>query len=429
MDKTKLIRLSWFAYFVVLSTWAILSYFSFNKIWASGELFAQSNGKDSVQVTDFTTFYAAGEMAREALFGRSELYNTEKLRTKINLLIAPIYMPEKLAMQYPPPYLLFLTLLPVLPLPYSWIGWSIFSACALALAIAIFTIPDAGRPEKAISIAYGLAWFPTFWCCWVGQNSQVVLFCLALILYLLRKEKYLFAGLASALGLFKIQYFPMIAVVGLVLGRWRYAGGVAGGCAVLFAFSIGVFGWTNVRSFFDAVLGQEGTSVGTVAHMMDSVRGVLSVFCASYLSQNLILLLSAVVLLIALAATAWLWLTLYRDLKSKNMPAFELCTSFTIILMLATSLHCHTQDYVLLLLAGINIFFANRRMTKQANPNKALKIAIDVSLLFVLPLVSWLYALKFVSIICYIVKPLMVASLLLMIMEFILVAQQTRVEK
>jgi hypothetical protein len=420
--------MSWFAYFVFLSTWALLSYCSFAKIWTSGELFAQSDQPNSVQVSDFTTFYAAGEMAKEAVSGHSDLYNPEKLRAKINQLIAPLHMPDHLAMQYPPPYLLFLSTLSSLPLKYSWIVWSVISAIALTLGIALFAFPaGAGRYEKVIAIAYGLAWFPTFWCCWLGQNSQIVLFCLAGILYLLRQEKYLAAGLATSVGIFKIQYLPLVVVTGLVLGRWRYLTGVLCGYASLSILSVAVFGWANVRAFFNAVLGQEGNTAGTVAHMMDSVRGVLAMYCSKFLGDNVILCLSAIVLIIGMVATAWLWFSAYPRLIKRELPAFEICSSFTVITMLVTSLHCHTQDYVLLLLAGISIFVANRRMYV-FDKFAGLKLAINVLLFAILPLLSWLYAIKFLFMICYLVKPLLLAAVLLLIMEAALVARQSAIQ-
>ena len=138
----------------------------------------------------------------------------------------------------------------------------------------------------------------------------------------------------------------VICVVGLARGKLRYLVGLVVGGVISTAFAIAVVGPANVLRYPQALIsGELGSGLsGVAANQMQNVRGFFNLIFSC--DSNIVWLISSVMLLITLCAVGWLW----RD-ESKTLliskRKFQMLASLTTLLMLVTSLHTHTQDYLL----------------------------------------------------------------------------------
>jgi alpha-1,2-mannosyltransferase len=117
-------------------------------------------------------------------------------------------------------------------LPYIWsfTAWSLLSILFLWVSLKLLS---ADQPLKAF--LYSLTWFPIFATISFGENSLLSLFILSLTFWLWRKEKYLLAGLASSLLLYKPQLILGVGLLWLLEYRrsWKSLLGLSLGGASL----------------------------------------------------------------------------------------------------------------------------------------------------------------------------------------------------
>jgi uncharacterized membrane protein YkvI len=176
-----------------------------------------------------------------------------------------------------------------------------------------------------------------------------------------------------------------------------------------------------VEAFPGSMLSGEHAN-GAGPYMMDTFRGLLSVFPASILPEKAISIASALVLLAAIFAIAYLWKQIYPKLKDSPFPAFEICASITMIALLITSLHSFIQDYALLLIAGIWSYQANRALLNSDAKNSIARTTNRF--LLALPAVSWAYG--FLPLICFAFKLMLWCAIALLISNLLLLRDHYR---
>ncbi len=161
--------------------------------------------------TDYITIYASGVAVRQ---GQSaNLYNFEYQLQLEQSIAGPELTTFNAFITLP--YLAWL-FVPFSALPYigSFIAWSLVSLLFLWVSLKFLSTEN---PRRVFLLS--LTWFPIFATISFGENSLLSLFILCLTYWLWRKEKYLLAGLAISLLLYKPQ---LILGVGLLwLLEWR----------------------------------------------------------------------------------------------------------------------------------------------------------------------------------------------------------------
>jgi alpha-1,2-mannosyltransferase len=161
--------------------------------------------------TDYIQFYAAGVTLQQG--HSADLYNFE-YQSKLEQVIAGPGLTSFHAFITPPFFAWLYVPFACLPYTWSFIIWSLLSLLFLWASIKLLTV------EKPITgFLWSLTWFPIFAAISFGQNSLLSLFLFSLTYWLWRKDKYLLAGLACSLLLFKPQ---MVLGLGLLwLLEWR----------------------------------------------------------------------------------------------------------------------------------------------------------------------------------------------------------------
>jgi alpha-1,2-mannosyltransferase len=165
--------------------------------------------------TDYITIFASGIAIRQA--ESANLYNFD-YQAQLEQSIAG---PELATFNafITPPFLAWL-FVPFSVLPYIWsfTAWSLLSILFLWVSLKLLS---TDQPLKAF--LYSLTWFPIFATISFGENSLLSLFILSLTFWLWRKEKYLLAGLASSLLLYKPQLLLGVGLLWLLEYRrsWK----------------------------------------------------------------------------------------------------------------------------------------------------------------------------------------------------------------
>lgn len=197
--------------------------------WMVSILLGPGNMDLSGQVigTDYIQFYAAGTTL---LQGHSpELYNFE-YQSQLEQAIAGPGLGSFHAF-ITPPFLAWLYV-PLATLPYTWsfIAWSLLGFLFIWLSLRLIGVD---QPKK--TFIWSLTFFPIFATISFGQNSLLSLLLFSATYWLWKRDKYLAAGLASSLLLYKPQMVLGLGLLWLLDGRksWKSLVGLAAGGTIL----------------------------------------------------------------------------------------------------------------------------------------------------------------------------------------------------
>lgn len=309
--------------------------------WLLSTLLGPGNLDLAQQVvgTDYLQFYAAGVTLKE---GHSlELYNFN-YQSKLEQSIAGPGLISFHAFLTPP----FLAWLYV-PFTYLSYTWSFVAWSLLGLLLIWFSIKLLAFDHPFKGFLWVLTWFPIFATISFGQNSILSLLFFSLTYWLWRKEKYLEAGLAGSLLLFKPQMALGIGLLWLLEWRtsWKSLLGIIIGGSVL----TGVCFWLLpdaslayigvVRDFLPKMIYQDQFPLWH----MHSLRGfwVLLFPGNTWLVEVLSLLLSAA----GIIAFVYFW----RSQKTNN----RLLYAGAICLTIWITPHAMIYDWSILLIPAI----------------------------------------------------------------------------
>ena len=161
--------------------------------------------------TDYLQFYTSGVTLQE---GQSaNLYNFD-YQSQLELSIAGPGLINFHAFITPPFFAWLFLPLSMIPYSMSLLIWSLFGFIFLWFSIKLISTEHSSRV-----FIWSLTWFPIFAAISFGQNSLLSLFLFSLTFWLWRKEKFLFAGLASSLLLYKPQLVLGIGLLWML--EWR----------------------------------------------------------------------------------------------------------------------------------------------------------------------------------------------------------------
>lgn len=353
----------WVGYLTGLATWSVLSYATLFEYMAKGELFARTI-IGAPYISDFVNSYNAGVLARDCVMSNqaTKVYDVQTQDVSARRLIAPVKPLAPFYFQYPP--YMFGLMLPMafVPMPVAWVLWNVLGMVALSFSILALS-KDFSKWERIASFVMFIGSYPMWLSVELGQPSLWVIPCLTAYLICLQVGKPFNAGVATALAAVKLQYAPMLGVVGVIRGRWKYLLGGIACMAALLLYTLILLGPENVMQYPRALLSGEtsGTVSGVNAHEMQNFRGMLALIFRD--DARWIQITASGLMIATIGFVGWLW--------SRRPPADALC-GVTVLLMLLSNVHAHTQDYVLSGVACIFLWRWYRTQSAEAQTSKRL---------------------------------------------------------
>lgn len=185
---------------------------------------------------DFVVFYGFGEMAREYPATRIYDYDLEKQT------FTAIYPEQHNGLfygpaLYPPFVAVFFSLLAHLSFEtayFLWLGISLALYLAGIGAAAVSVFPGE-RLKVSLIFCFALAFFPFLFSAWLnGQLSTVAVFAVGLAVYLEKRGRLFYSGLALALLAYKPTLLVFVIPMLLLTRRFRAFAGFIAGAASLF---------------------------------------------------------------------------------------------------------------------------------------------------------------------------------------------------
>lgn len=375
----------WFAYFVALICWSFSSYYLIST-WASeGTLFARSiDGQP--HVLDYLLFYEDEYLALHAKSDHLNIYDPDLQAAGIAKLMSPVVPTTKFYSHYPP--LLFVFSIPFgfVPILWSYLAWNLVGIIALLLSTLPFAYRRFGKTFPFFFVAAAvLTSFPVWNCFELGQSSFFLLGGIALFFALLKREKHFLAGLSTFFLLIKVQYLPVLVLIGLIRGRVKFVlGGILAG---LLAVGVCVFtlGWENCIAWPNIVLHGETSDInrGLIAPaMMQNVRGILNLMTGD--DSAAVRMISAALCIITILLIGYLWTSPYRRLQGNTKYAFEVVSAISMMIMLLFNVHTHAHDYCVFVCTAVWLYVAvlDAPVTKGSQWLRYLLVSY--------PLVSWI---------------------------------------
>ncbi|HEU5450833.1 MAG TPA: glycosyltransferase family 87 protein [Terriglobales bacterium] len=235
---------------------------------------------------------------------------------------------------------------------YAWacfnVGLLIVSAALLAPFLAISRWRGGG-----FALLCAAAFAPVGIALLQGQDSILVLTCMAAAYYELKKKRDLRAGCWLALAVFKWHLVAPVVIVWMVQRRWSAVRGFILVAAALGALSLAVVGVDGVRSYI-ALLRLAGEHLD-MPNVMPTVRGLWSLVVPS----------GPVLLALSLAAAVGLLaFPLTTPVADDRGSAFDLNFALTVTVAILGAYHVYLHDVSVLwlpLLLVANFLYQERR--------------------------------------------------------------------
>ena len=337
--------------------------------------------KRTADIIDFFQYYQASDLAHSNQ--SVKVYDPEIQKQWAHNLIAPYKIEKVFYNQQPPSSYTLLWPLSLLKPNIAYVLWClgqlIFGGFGLYLLSKQGHLDRQGR---IILVAGTLASFPSYILIWHGNTTYWLLGLICLAIYFLYHQKDLLSGVALALATFKPQYiFPVITPI-FAMKRWKVIFALAITEAILLLSAIPIIGLENVLNYPNIVLHAESSAdfIGVNADKIISVRG----FFAQFVSTNLSLKLSAIIMFVALVPLFISWKKVSQNL---NPDILRWLWAFSICLFVLVSPHSHLFDFLLLSMAA-----ALTLPTVSLFTLKRLKFSEKIwTVLFVIfPPVSWI---------------------------------------
>ncbi|MDX2105921.1 MAG: glycosyltransferase family 87 protein [Candidatus Melainabacteria bacterium] len=384
--STALQKKAWFAYFSFLLLWILATYgdtinaFIFDKIFAY-----ERDG--SVYTCDFILYYNNGKLAWRAFQDHINIYDpvlqNEGLQQLVKMKLDKIFYS-----QYPPYLFLLMMPLPFLPIKTVWVLWEIFGLLGVICSIILLVKKlELGEFKKACLVVASLSSFP-YWLCFRLAQVALLLYPAFLGYFIcLQNKKWFQAGLLGGFCLLKLQYAPVMFLLGLILGGWQFFAGFSLMGIIYLLGSILVLGWKNVGGYPEALkFGEIGGQVtGVSPETQQNIRGQL--VCLLNNDGPQIHAVVSVLWLLASLALAYVWFKNRRSILQGNNRTFMYLGSITLLSLLISSPHTHKQDYVFVILPAAWILFGLMPEAQMASK----KVMALKFLIIAFPFLSWFF--------------------------------------
>jgi Glycosyltransferase family 87 len=373
-----------FTYLCVLVCWAFNAYVEIGHYFVSGTLFARVlDGRP--YVNDFVLYYLAAKLAERG--SAVNIYDLGIQDETVRQIVAPVVPELNFYMQYPPYFFSAVRPLAVLSIGAAFIAWVLTWIFVTTISLWFLVKESiASVFGRIFAISAVLASYPCWLMVELGNGSLFQLPGTIGYFLLLRREKPFLSGLVSGILLVKLQYVPIYLLCGLIIGRWRYAAGVATSACALSLLALVTLGWNNLAVYPHALLFAETSDKvsGVSVYSMQNVRGELLLLFGKETGFAHVIIVAAYALSALVIAT--LWIKLYPRLAAvySREESFNYCAGFTVLLMLCTSPHTHVHDFVMAAISAI-FFYPLCQSTTPSLVQKALKFSILSA-----PLLSWI---------------------------------------
>lgn len=305
---------------------------------------------------DFFSFYECGYLVKTGL--GTKVYDPEVQLKYFNDLIAKggLHTDKLLYNLYPPYYFFFLIPLAWIPqYNIAYVVWcTLQTIFGLIGAYVLARVrPDLSGRDRAMLMMFAMSTISAYLCYWHGSTSFWVLGLHSLYLYFWWRKNDIASGAMLALSTIKYQYALMLSLPAFAEKRWKLIASAFAVEVMMLAAGAMTIGWQNVRDY-PLILKHAETGkdvIGISPHHMISVRGLLS----NILPHHDALLITGALLPIALL----LWFLYLRKVfaRAKESANADIVRRFalslTIILMLCTAPHCHSQDSLVLVIPVI----------------------------------------------------------------------------
>lgn len=376
----------WFAYITALAVWGLCGFGLLGKWQYEGTLFARRID-NKPYTNDFVNMYSAALLARQCLTGptKPDVYDINVQAASVAELTKPIIPELPFYFQYPPYAFVLALPLSVMPMFPSWLAWDLtglgLSAWALwMVAKQCFQTPF--RRTFAMVAAFGS--FPAWMSAQLGQPA---LFACAgvtgFFLCVFAKRPYL-AALCTIPVMVKIQYLPVVGLIGTLMLGLPYALATAAILLTLVLWAVAILGPANVMDFPHALSQETTTAVsGVAAEMMQNLRGELTLLMPQ--SPDVVKIVSFSVWLLTTVALSFIWFSMKRKGLFVRRETLFFAAAMTTLAMLMTSVHTHTQDYWLTAAPCMWLYMLNTQWSA-GRPAKAARVLV-VSF----PFVSWIF--------------------------------------
>lgn len=188
-------------------------------------------------------------------YGWSRIYDLDLLRkASAGLGPAGSIVDVGHAFTAPPPAAWVVVPIAWLPLPVGYLIWTVVSLAALVGAWRL--VVCGSRLARLTVLLVSLAIWPMHYQFWLGQWVAATLALLALVWWLLERDRWVAAGVVLALSLcFKPQDVVLVPVALLVSGRWKPVAAAAATGAVIGGLSLLSLGPSGVKDWL-AIVGQ-----------------------------------------------------------------------------------------------------------------------------------------------------------------------------
>jgi hypothetical protein len=408
---SKTIRLLWFAYFVALTVWGLLSYASLVQFLKENRLFALSmDGRP--YVCDFVNSYNAALLAGQAGRDGVAIYDPKVQAESLARLVHPVVPELPFYLQYPPYFWVIMRPLAWFDLTGAWLAYclvtGIFLCAALFVLVARKFYSNAAR---VMAMAAVLCSYPAWLSFRLGQVSLMIFPLLALYWILLGSRRSVWAGVVAALMCIKLQYAPVLLVAGVIVGRLGFLAGFASTLLAMVAVSIGTLGWANVSVYPSALLAGEtsGRVSGVQVVLMQNVRGELELVTGG--GGNLVTGTSLLALVVVAIGLTWVWLRIVRS--GPEATVFEQGASLTTLALLVSSLHTHVQDYLMVAIPCLWLYAASLSDNGSSREGKVLR-----GLIIAFPALSWVFFLLTPQFLLARIQPYFIWAVLMMWLSF-----------
>ncbi|MEW5978883.1 MAG: glycosyltransferase family 87 protein [Acidobacteriota bacterium] len=331
--------------------------------------------------TDFTTFYVASRLMREA---PQRLYDLSwQLKTQTEVL-GDYKPPEGFLPYIHPPFEAFLFLpLTTVPFRVALLLWMVISL-ALLLMLPSFLCRSKSNPLKDQSLTCflgALAFFPFLACLWRGQTSILVLWALVLFHSMLVSRKEGWAGFFLALGFIKFHLTYLFLIPLLVGRRFRALASAALTLMALVAASMWWLGASTLLNYPRVMLDM-ATTLGKMANPQGKMQCWLGQAYLLGFEQVHGLVGRGAVAIVAVILSFWIWKGWTNERTS-----FDVRFAALILLAVLASPHNHVYDLSL-------VYFSEMLLlrTLLAGENAIPQVRLVGIMLAVSPLV-WLLTL------------------------------------
>jgi hypothetical protein len=403
---SKLKRYAWCGFYSLIVFWGLNAYVLLSQYFRNNQLF--EDPKNSA-ITDFVSWYNAALVAAAAQKAQVFIYDPAVQLESMKHMLSPFVPKDDYYLDYPPPFFALVRPLAGLGMENAWVLWCLIATIPIGIALWFLSKKFSGRFSRAFFITGTLASYPCWYAFFEGQTTLYQFPAHAAFWLLIQAENYFLAGILSGFIAIKLQYAPLILLVGLIRGRLKYLYGLLVGGSTLTFLSAVVVGWHNIISYPKSILYGESL-LNTGAVVMQNFRGELLLLVGGdtkFVHQSALLVYAA-----SLAAVGYVWLVVFPRLKKlTDKQGYDACVAFTVACMLTTSLHTHIPDYLFAATLAAFIYpLADQDMTK--------KLGLWVKILVLgFPVYSWAATMTMVCFVMLKVQPFFLWAAILLLLS------------